>query len=622
MPGVNVVILLKKQGWEQLSCGSHVDAWKAFWGRERLLSRMEPPDCWTEGLFFFFNPFDKRLTSDQAMEWPTGKRDSRASHLKAMAQEVLGPGGGATALQTCFFRNTPWKHELPETSGRIAFRGDYAHILNQLGYDRAFATQDGIIIQGQCGVGKTYLGYYILMFQLSKSQTVIFSPEGTTYFLFHSTGVFRTDRLERGQDGRPALRAVLGSKISVIMDIPMGQGPPVVVLDPLFFLIQLCQPFHVNFRYRVQRFGVEFLALDAPSPHSIIAEALIQDKVQLNQHHFKILVENILVFGCRPKLCFQRLDNAQKTQRPHPDYIAYFKTLKEDVFLSIAHLPLQDWDFTGCVRSDPSPDLLVLRRSPTRFPGAMIAVIASRHAAVALRECLDFGTLLAFTNMGAVQFPADDLSDSRVWLFEQLCHSLITSPSSELQSRHIHTFLPWQPVNSPKADGTLELGHLLQPRRVVYFDADLPGFDTGTYAVPLTLLDTYPHAILYVQLEENDRDLADPRTASEQTSLSSQRDKGSDSRKDKRSGRRSSQTPHPGGMGKVAVVLVQVLLHGAADMSPGGWAYIDRIIDVDPRPKYCLVFVTLKGQELDWSAIPDHLVGCLTCYQLQVDLPF
>ncbi|KZV69035.1 hypothetical protein PENSPDRAFT_753691 [Peniophora sp. CONT] len=628
MSGPDAATVLDEQGWVRQADGPYFEAWRLFWGNDYELCDVPPHKAWTKAL--------ERTSQFGSSDW----------RLQTMAQLLLNPEGEDVTLRSCAYIDTPWTEELPHTRGKIVVREDYERIAHQLMVNPDNRHRDGMIVQGQAGVGKTYLAHYLLIRQLSEQKLVIFSPHEDVFLLFHESGVYVADDLERDDNGYPALRAIAPTKTWIIWDTPPDQEEPAhSATDPFFFLVQVCQPLIRYYHYWHNRFAVDYLAVDAPSAPSLLAESLVQKDIRPRKDDLARVLEHLHAFGARPALCFRRLVGMKSKIISLEDYLDHLDAETVDL---ISRLASADWQFPGCIRllSD-EPDILILRCNLGASPEALVAVLPSRYIANKLRQHLSFESLRSLTNMGIIQSPADGLSGSRYWLFEQLCHAILSTGDPDLLNHHILRLAPCHPLDSAAKAGSLRQSHFSHSRTIQSFEANPPPFDPAIYCVPHLLPDAAFHAIMYSLPFASRRDPAQQdnahrpvtrqaaKRAAAASALSGAAGRPTTPARMTRSTKRARQSseaddarsPSPLKKPKLksekrAVVFLQMMLHAAPDLPESGLERIRHIMDIDPFAEYSMVFVTLKDEEVDLSAIPAPWTDKLKWYQLEIDLPF
>lgn len=340
-------------------------------------------------------------------------------------------------------------------------------------------------------------------------------------------------------------------------------------------------------------------------------------------------------FGSHPRLCYRQFSKLNEQRQSLSDYVAGFSL---DQRVRLARLPISGHKYSDLLREDDGPDILTLCRNNTNNNGSLIAVVASRRAMGELREHFDFDDFFELRDMGVVVGPPDNLLETRSWLFEHLCHSIISEGRVTIDGRQICSLSQRHPLDSEQKPGVLRLSHVVRPRTIHYYDNDPAAFDPSIYCVPRFLFDTALHAVTYVRPFSTKRRaprLLNPSAQPGPVTRQMAKRLAASAPGLARTTRSSKRSPDAG-IGKCAeslvkkprlksekrsVIFYQMVLRVPPDLTET-LPSMERIMSLDPYADYSIIFVTLKDKELDMSFVPVPWTDRLQWYQLEIDIDF
>ena len=119
-----------------------------------------------------------------------------------------------------------------------------------------------------------------------------------------------------------------------------------------------------------------------------------------------------------------------------------------------------------------------------------------------LQRHFSFRELYHFRKMAAVRNPPDDMENTRLWLFEYLCHALLSEGNEQGAG-----FAKLHPCFADNTGDNLLLEHVFQAHHVRSLDVNLPPvIEPGSYFIVASLRDaTLFTGISHPVLEEDTR---------------------------------------------------------------------------------------------------------------------
>ncbi|VDC06162.1 unnamed protein product [Peniophora sp. CBMAI 1063] len=607
--------VLLDNSWRRLPGGSYHAAWHKFWGKDLDLTVLPPWKAW-----------------DNALTGPSESSTAEGS-LHELAQIVFGDET-PVALPPCTYLDSPWVDILPATKGRIMVAEGYNHIYGRIKDFHNDTRSPGVIVEGQSGIGKTYLSLYLLVLHLSSERPVLYSPHARHYVFFHAGGVLESDKLELSWFNNRIFRQALPKRTWIILDVRADESEPLhAATAGHLYPVMLCRPEEKYFYSWKMKKLPSMLLLDLPSPATVLAGALIQVGMRNRKEHLVRLLSVIRDFGPCSRLCYL---GTTRHLDLHASLRTYVSELSPTRMQRFPVLAVRGYDFPDLLRSDDGPDIFALRRdyhdvSTEEF----IPVFASRYVMSELQRQSAFTDLYNLREMEVVREPPDDMEHSRLWLFEYLCHALLSEGG-----KPDATFAKLTPCFAEIGDKLL-LEHVFRPRSIHTLETDPPrGASPEAYFVVRDLRDATFHSISFltpyskralpVVGPQTDRALT--RGLARQLASSTQT-QGSAPTRVTRSTRRARE-PIPEALARPSirrprlkaerrfVVVYQMLLDRRPTLTTLGLEYLDSIRNTDSYAQYFFVFVTIRGQGLDLDSFTEALIARFKWYHLEVDLDF
>ncbi|KZV64082.1 hypothetical protein PENSPDRAFT_691072 [Peniophora sp. CONT] len=606
--------VLITEGWHKLVDGPFSDAWHQYWGKDLEITTVSPWKTW-----------DNAVAKQPEI-------NSASGSIRQLAQTVLEDERDIT-LAPCTFIQTPWLEELPDTKGRIMIAEGYNHLYGcimdlHVGGD---SESIGVIVEGQSGIGKTYLSLYLLILCLSTERIVVYSPHAGFFVFFHAGGVWQSDRLPDWMNGDT--REALPDRTWIILDTRAEDNEPMVrATEGHLYPIQLCRPEEKYLHWK-QKGNPDILVLELPSPSTVLAGALIQNKMRNRKEDLARLLTSIRDFGPSSRYCYLGATRQLNLYTSLRAYISGLSSANAQRYPSLASW--SDYFPRHCLRQDNGPDVFAIQHGYRDVSEKdMLLVIASRHVMNELRQRFSFVDLYKFREMAVIRKPPDDMEQTRFWLFEHLCHSLF-SEGGNCASGHVKL----SPCFAHETNDELLLEHVFRARPVQLLEADTPPeAQAESYFVVRGLWDTTFHSLSYLvpytkrrrAAHEPKLDRAITRGQAKRLAAAAQTPTPTPARVT-RSRKRVREPSSPGPVQPPAkrprlkadkrfVVVYQMLLGARPVLSKHGLERLERLKVTDPFAQYFFVFVTSMGQELDLRFISEALMGCFKWYHLQVDL--
>ncbi|KZV64083.1 hypothetical protein PENSPDRAFT_738461 [Peniophora sp. CONT] len=606
--------VLIAEGWRKLTEGPYSDAWHQYWGKDLELSVTHPCKAWNNALV-------KRP-----------RASSTDGSIQDLARIILGDESDVV-LPSCTFLQTPWADELLETRGRIMIAEGYNHVYGQINDLHTEHESPGVIVEGQSGIGKTYLALYLLVLRLSTAQPVLYSPHASLFIFFHADGVLESDGLEESWFMNGDFQEALPERSWIILDTRVDEGGPThAATAGHLFPVRICRPEEKYFSNWRTKERPDMLVLDLPSPSVVLAGALIQDKMRSRKEDLARLLSSIRDFGPCTRYCYL---GATRQLDLHMSLRAYIAGLSSVNAKRYPVLAARGYNLSDCLRSDDGPDIFALRRDYRDISTqVMLPVIASRFVMGELREHFAFSDLYNFREMTVIRKPPDDMEHTRLWLFEHLCHALFSEGD-----KHDAGFADLSPCFPGNAGDKLLLEHVFRAQTIQFLDTDLPSeTKPESYLVVRDLSDTTFHSLLrfapYSKRKrvpvEPEPDRAVTRGLAKQM-VAAVRMPTPMTARVTRSTKRTAEPASPGPVWPPAkrprvkaekrfVVVYQMLLDAKPVLSRLGLERLERMRSMDPYAQYFFVFVTLLGEDLDLESIPEALIGRFRYYHLQLNL--
>ncbi|VDB83999.1 unnamed protein product [Peniophora sp. CBMAI 1063] len=482
----SVVQTLLDSGWIQETSGSHHLAWKQFWGRPLKPAIRQPWESWVAPIKSRPEP-----DSDDAEAW-------------RLARAVLGEEDDVEGipLPDCRYLKTPWVDELKQTQGRIMITRQcerFDGVLN----DFTQSYDSGILIEGQRGVGKTYLAWYLLAAQLSQCRTIIFALSSDAYLLFGSIGVFRCHgSLKLRSDSMPSSirEIILPEFTQVIYDTnPHPRQPPYEISTGYYSLVQLCRPDPRYFHAWERNLSPTILMLDALTPPDIVAGAYIQTGYPNRKEGFVGLLQSIHDFGSFSRACFTVGTDRETLYTALDERLSALSS--DDVEHLAQRASVAGLNHSGLLCPENDCDIFLLRRDEKDGVEYLRPTLASRYVVGKMRERFSFLDLYSFRDMRVIRKPPDGLLGSRLWLFEHLSHALLSSGSLGGGTESSRPYV-WEQVFPPHAKrtkGALALEHFSRSQVLHIIDDELSiSLEPGTYNIRRVVSDLAFHAATYV----------------------------------------------------------------------------------------------------------------------------
>ncbi|VDB88547.1 unnamed protein product [Peniophora sp. CBMAI 1063] len=221
--------------------------------------------------------------------------------------------------------------------------------------------------------------------------------------------------------------------------------------------------------------------------------------------------------------------------------------------------------------------------------------------------------------MEAVQHPHDGFPESRRWLSEYLCHSVLAVGSPDWLSRLIlkQVF----PLGASKRKGALRLTHICTPRvMTIWNPIDLPPFDPAQYRVVEVLADGGLHALVHITPVVPLSPITSVPRASRSSAVVERRH----TLRSRKQGPVVEEKQRPGKKRKTVgerrfTVFIQVNVASSPCSTIDGAARLLELVVGDIESEYFFVFVTAKDEVLDPSTIPDFLLHRFKWYHLSID---
>lgn len=297
------------------------------------------------------------------------------------------------------------------------------------------------------------------------------------------------------------------------------------------------------------------------------------------------------------------------------DLREYIASLNADALLELAKWARLSPYSVKIARTGDGPDIFLLRRDIMPYEGCL-PVIASRHIINEIGALHGFTGLCALSGMEVVRRSPDGFLDTRTWLFEYLCHTMLSSGSSVYLPRL--SLSQCFPAGACKRKGALKVAHLCAPRSMETFvSRSTPPFDPDVYHITEILVDGTLHAILHAR---PDNVMSTPvSSAALSAATADQRRKlrprvrAADTMNDRPSKRRRAADQR-------IVMFLQVIYRTSPQFTNDGLRKLEDIMHTDTDAEYHYVFVTAKDTALDLSAVPPQWPSRLKWYHLSVDI--
>ncbi|VDB88545.1 unnamed protein product [Peniophora sp. CBMAI 1063] len=548
--------------------GEHSDAWKAFWGVDIQLQEEAMWKQWSDAL----RPL---------------KRNAPLVDLA---------------------KATPWKVSLARTDGRIMVSDEYERLeARTADYTRGSGCDDSVIA-GQSGSGRSYLSHFILAHALSRRQNIIFFT-GKHVVLFCPLGAYSGEALNVDLSSCSDFCGIIEGRPVVLVDVDKERdtfGPP----EMMFSSIRVYPPNSHHYERWIGSNGSNRLVLDPLPARSVVSAATLQCHIKATTQCLQQLMTCLRVAGINLRSSLS-LDSSTLRSELR-EYISGLTTKSLAEFANRARLSRSQ---VKVARPGEGPDIVLLRREMTPAE-ACLPVIASRHILGEISTSHGFAGLSILKNMEAVRRTLDGFLDTRTWLFEHLCHALLSSESPEPLPGT--TLSQCFPDGASKRKGALKMAHLCVSRTLETFDVRaMCPFDPEIYHIVETLADGTLHALLHARPHQASRKPGDrvaPAVAADQTRKLRPRVRTAEVVDDRLTKRRKLPAD------RRFIIFMQIICGTSPELTNDGLRQLEDIMLRDADAEYYYVFVTAKEAVLDLSIIPPHWINRLKWYHLSMDV--
>ncbi|KZV64769.1 hypothetical protein PENSPDRAFT_757010, partial [Peniophora sp. CONT] len=564
---------LQRYGLTRVTNGEHLDAWKTFWGAEIQLQEQPVWNQWHNAL----------------------NTDSHNSPLVDLAMAVnVFSSSDNTALPSCTFLRTPWKSSLPRTGGRIMVTEDYERLDSECLKYSIMARCSDVVIAGQSGSGRTYLSHFILACSLSRRQSMIFFT-GTRILVFSPLGVFSGESLDLNFVTYGYFQDTIGARPLALVDVADDSdysGP----VESMFFSIRVYPPSSRRYEQWIDRYGPAMLVLDALPAPLVVSAATLQLHIEATRACLQQLLVCLRIAGLNLRLVLS-LD-ASVLRVSLRDHIS---RLSADLLSQLAQQArFSPYPVETARMEENGSALFSLRRDMTTYE-ACLPVIASRHIVGEIGEIHGYAGLSALRSMEVVRHSPDGFLDTNIWIFEHLCHVMLSSGSPEhLPRLRLSRCFP---LGAYKSKGALKMAHLCAPRSRRAFDLRSPSsFDTAGYHYIETLADGTVHAILHarrdnVSSQPDHLAQLDPAVSAQQRQKLRPRVHVAEAVHDRPSKRRKTLAD------RRIIIFMQVVCGICPQVTDDGLRRLENTMQSSPDSEYCFVFVTEKDTAPDLSSV-------------------
>ncbi|VDB87366.1 unnamed protein product [Peniophora sp. CBMAI 1063] len=417
-------------GLARVTEGEHTDAWKDLWGEEVRLQEQPVWKEWSDAL----KPH-KRNASITDLALATGVLES--SHDE---------------LSSCRFLDTPWRDALTATYGRILVTADYQRLQSSIVDLSQTAGRDDVVVGGQSGSGRTYLAYYLLALALARQQNVVFFA-GSRVVVFSSLGVFDAPTFNVPLPSLAYFERAVGGECIALVDVTQDSDICPSEKNVLHHMHMSIRKFNsirrlgAGLSFNISRFRCLLSSL-----HYFSARATLQLRIKPAKQCLLQLLKCLAIAGPNLRACLSldahalraSLERSILSVSPHT-----LLDLAETASFAPAYL-------IDVARATSIIGLFSYRKVPEKGWEGILPAIASRPVIGYVSEMHGLSGLSALRSMQAAQDPPDGFVQTREWLFEHICHSILMDGTSKNVSVAAQCPRQTQPrVRRTRAEGGL-----------------------------------------------------------------------------------------------------------------------------------------------------------------------